>query len=355
MIPVSKTKNSIAAIIATIIASMVTLRIGQKFLPGIPFTIQVAATAIGIVAVIIYLSLQKRKAKQGIRDTPDLVAFWRGVTRYFLAMDMIMFGLEKIFHLQFVIPLGVLDNPFSSLTGEQLIWAFYGKFYWFTVIIAALQISGAIMLQFNKTRLLALFVLLPVLLNIVLLDWFYDIGILVNTYITLLTIAAVYLLLADYARLKTFFFAYKTGDPVFNFKQSSLKNYFGISAIVIPVVFMASYKFPKSYPEIWGKYEINSPLANTISWPSATGCNKPLTKLFIDKGDFVFEFDNYKERFIGSYVYDDHTKEIKVTWRFPATEHDTLYAKITSANNDIRKLIGCMGNKNIQFEMKKVN
>ncbi|WP_259066791.1 hypothetical protein HDF24_21295 [Mucilaginibacter sp. X4EP1] len=354
MTQISHSKNAAAGIIAAIIASIVSLRIGRRFVPIIPFANLLALVTLCFLGIIIYLFVQKIKAKQKQLDPPIMFAFWQDVIRYFLAMDMTMFALQKIFHLQFQIPLGVLDNPFNSLDGEQLVWAFFGKFYAFTVIIASLQITAAVMMLFSKTRLLGTIILLPILFNILLLDWFYDLGIVVNLYITLLTLATVYLLLTEYSRLKEFFFVAKSNLPVFTFKNRSVKNILRASAIVIPVLLIACCQLPRSYPQIFGKYEVKD---SGIIDPSSnlnTGCENGLTKIFIDDHDFVFQFGSYENRFIGAYQYNKHNKAIKVIWRYPETQHDTLYG-VFSFDKNVKILSGHMGKRKINIRMVKVN
>ncbi len=343
-----------AGIIAAIIASIVSLRIGKRFVPVIPFTILIALITLCFLGIIIYLFIWRLKVKRKQLNPGQMFAFWQDVTRYFIAMDMAMFALQKIFHLQFQLPLGVLDNPFNSLDGEQLVWAFFGKFYAFTVIIACLQIIAALMLLFSRTRLLGTIILLPILFNILLLDWFYDLGIIVNLYITLLTIAAVYLLLTEYGRLKEFFFIATSNLPVFNFKNRRIKSMLRASAIVIPVLLIACYRFPQTYPEIFGKYEIKSSgITDSLSNFNAR-CADELSKIFIDDHDFVFQFGSYENRFIGTYYYNRHSKEIKVIWRYPETQHDTLYGSF-SFSKYTKILSGHMGKQKINIRMLKVN
>jgi len=75
--------------------------------------------------------------------------------------------------LQFFTPLAKLDMPFNSFTPEDLTWAYFGHSRVFVCIIGSFQILGSFLLLFSRTRLLDVFVLLPVMLNIVLLNACY--------------------------------------------------------------------------------------------------------------------------------------------------------------------------------------
>jgi hypothetical protein len=348
-------KNALACIVGGITSSIVALRIGKRFVSVVPYVLLIALAIIYLIGVIVFIFIWKRKAIRSQINSESTFAFWQDITRYFLAMDMIMFALQKIFHLQFAIPMARLDDPFSSLSGEDLIWAFYGKFYAFTLIIASLQITSAVLLLFNRTRLFAIILLLPILLNIFLLDWFYDLGLVVNLYITLLTVAAVYLLLTEYQRLKEFLFIKKSNLPVFSFQNKLTKNVVRLSAIVIPLILMACYHFPVTNTVLNGKYEVKSSTRNLF--PKVDACpGDTLTKVFFDGNDIVLDFGTYRNRFIGSYTYNNQSGQVKGVWRYPLTVHDTLIAKISPGEpNNIRVLSGMLGNQKIVIKMQKVN
>lgn len=348
-------KNALACIVAGITSSIVALRIGRRFVPIVPYVVLIALAIIYLTGVIIFIFIWKRKAVHSKINSESTFAFWQDITRYFLAMDMIMFALQKIFHLQFAIPMAKLDDPFSNLSGEDLIWAFYGKFYAFTLIIASLQIASGVLLLFSRTRLFAIILLLPILLNIFLLDWFYDLGLVVNLYITLLTLAAVYLLLTEYQRLKLFFFTTKSDLPVFNFQNKATKNAARLSALLIPLILMACYHFPVTNTVLNGKYEVKSSTPNLFPKPNSCP-GDTLTKVFFDGNDIVFDFGTYRNRFIGSYTYNNQSRQVKGVWRYPVAVHDTLIAKISPGKpNDTRILSGMLGNQKMVIEMHKVN
>lgn len=105
-----------------------------------------------------------------------------------------------------IVPLGVLDQPFSSFSGENLVWAFFKYSYPFTVCIALLQIITAALLVFSKTRLFGLILAVPALVFITSLDFFYHmlIGVLIHGIILL--IGVFYFLSQDFNRLIDFVF-----------------------------------------------------------------------------------------------------------------------------------------------------
>src|SRR5580692_7543893 len=55
-----------------------------------------------------------------------VAAAWEGILGFMIALDLSMFGWQKLFHQQGNMPLARLDEPFSNFSGEDLTWAFFG-------------------------------------------------------------------------------------------------------------------------------------------------------------------------------------------------------------------------------------
>lgn len=305
--------------------------------------------------MLICVMVWKHKASRGNLDIAMYTAFWQNAVRYFIALDLIMFGMEKLCHLQFNVPLGELDNPFSSIPKADLMWAFYGHFRSLVNIVAVMQITGSVLLLFRKTRLLGAIALLPLLVNILLLDYFY-LDIIIQIYITCETLAVVYLILLEYDRLSEFSFRTKSSLPEFYFRNIWVKNTVRFSAVIIPIVILSNFEFPKNYEEITGKYLVKSWLVNNKVKINNLCADSVLTKVFIDRGDFVLEYNNFQRRYIGSYKYHQTTHEIIAVWRYPFNNHDTLFAKMLPGNApDKRVLIGRMGKENFRIDLLKVS
>ena len=73
-----------------------------------------------------------------------------------------------------------------------------------------------------------------------------------------------------------------------------------VSVILIPLSLMAIFKFPQYYPDINGKYEVTSVLVNNVPQSTKPCRDSILTKIFIDKNDFVLEFNSYQRRQAGN-------------------------------------------------------
>jgi hypothetical protein len=135
-----------------------------------------------------------------MQNTSGSTSLWRHlaqlVCRYFVAIILLGYASAKLLETQFFQSPSVLDTPVRRLSGLELTWAFYGASYFYGVILAGTQILGALLLFFRPTVRIGVLVLLPVLSNIVLIDFFFSIDGALGMAL-LLTAMCVFLLLND--------------------------------------------------------------------------------------------------------------------------------------------------------------
>ena len=90
-----------------------------------------------------------------------------------VSISMIMYGVGKI--VQFPMTTDITKKV-SDLTGQELMWAFYGYSKSFPIILGILEIIGGILLLFSKTRLLATILLTTIIVNVILQDIIYNVN-----------------------------------------------------------------------------------------------------------------------------------------------------------------------------------
>jgi hypothetical protein len=228
-------KKFITCTLAGLLIGATTLRAGFTFLSAlIPIRlISITPFLLMAVAIIYAIIWQNRKTNK-----LETLAFWQGLIRYGVAFDLATFGWEKIFHLQLVTQQNKLDIPIRNLSSQDLFWTFFSYSYPLGCIIAGCQIAGAILLLFHRTRLAGVFILLPILANILLIDIFYEIGTSVIVHASIMLLGILYFLFIEFKRLKEFFFAAKNQLP-----SLQLPGYFKIairlSIIYIPLLLIA--------------------------------------------------------------------------------------------------------------------
>lgn len=90
--------------------------------------------------------------------------------RYISAFLLMGYGSSKLAHMQFHLNQALAQRPVSSLTGYELTWFYYGYSRAYSIILGLTQVSGGALLLFRKTALLGAIAMLPVIVNILLID-----------------------------------------------------------------------------------------------------------------------------------------------------------------------------------------
>lgn len=343
-------KKFITCTLAGLVIHAATLRLSFTFLrTWIPLRFIAIPPFLLLAAAIIYAVFwQFRKT-----NNPATLAFWQGVIRYGVAYDLASFGLEKLFHLQLVISQSKLDMPLSSLSSQDLFWAFFSHSYPFACIIAALQILGAMLLLFRRTRLVGAFVLLPVLANILLMDIFYEIGTSVVIHASIMLSGTLYFLFIEFNRLKEFFFVAKDQLPTLQLSRFA-KIVIRLSIIYIPLLLIATYGAPNKDQLPGGKYEVKQLIVNKAVL--GAGCaDSLLTRVYIEssKNGCVFEFNTWQRRWYGTYKKQNNNLNIK--WNAPAEKPAFTGILSPADNNGNLILTGVMGNDSLKITLQKIN
>lgn len=79
----------------------------------------------------------------------------------------------------------LMEIAIKDASEFQIMWAFFGTTKIYPLIIGSIQVTGAFLLLFRKTKLLGAVLLTPVFINIILLDILYNVneGALLNAII----------------------------------------------------------------------------------------------------------------------------------------------------------------------------
>lgn len=299
-------KKLITCVLAGLVIGAEVMRQGMTyFRQWVPMRVLSMIPLLAVTAAVIGLIVwQARKTNK-----PGTLAFWQGLIRYGVAFDLAEFGWTKICHMQLVMPISKLDLPYRSFSPSDLFWNFFGHSYLFGCIIGGLQIVGALLLLFRRTRLVGVFVLIPVLANILMMDIFYQIGDSVVVHASIMMAGVLYFLFIEFDRLKAFFFAAKDQLPAVRLPAFA-KMAIRLSIIYIPLLLIAMHGKPDKHPELTGKY--------IVAGRGNTGCaDSVLTVVYFDiRDECVFEFNTPQRRWNGTYSKDN--RQLKISWRSPA-------------------------------------
>lgn len=98
------------------------------------------------------------------------------VARLVLAPGMMPYGVSKLFLLQFQVAASAYAQPLGETPGTTLTWAFLGYSPVFQFLLGTFEIIPAILLLFARTRRLGALLLLPVVLNVAMFNYFLAYG-----------------------------------------------------------------------------------------------------------------------------------------------------------------------------------
>jgi len=282
-----------------------------------------------------------------------------GVLRYWLAFEICTYGFAKILGTQFHTPYYRRDMLLGEVNGFTLTWFYYGYSYAMAVIIACVQIGGSVLLLFRKTLLLGTVVLLPVLLNILLINLFYDIatGAFINS--VLFTLGLLFLLLLHWDLLKALLLKATLHLP--EFKSTFFKALLKVLPVVCGFSVIFYYvKADESSPEILGAWDVTMMIKNgdTLSANRWMTDSLSYSKVYFD-GVYGCAFSpnpyryKAKEARRGSYTYDEKKKLLKAALTGRSAKTDTLTATITIYNKDSMMLEGTYLKDSIAIRLKK--
>ncbi len=131
---------------------------------------------------------------------PRLAAAGRIVLRYFLGTAMLIYGCYKVRLLQFRAPSGPrLFEPVGHMSPMGMLWTFMGASSPSEVFGGLMECVGGVLLLWRRTTLVGALVLAPVLVNVVMLNFCYDVP--VKLYSSELLIVTLVLIRPDLRRL----------------------------------------------------------------------------------------------------------------------------------------------------------
>ncbi|CAN5352305.1 hypothetical protein BH11BAC5_BH11BAC5_48850 [soil metagenome] len=96
--------------------------------------------------------------------------------RYFLGFTMLSYGFVKVYGGQFMFPDVVqLEKTYGNSSPMNLLWTFMGYSKPYTVFSGTVEIVGGFLLLFRRTTVLGCLVTIAIMINIVMLNFSYDV------------------------------------------------------------------------------------------------------------------------------------------------------------------------------------
>ena len=313
---------------------------------------------------IIYVVITNKKEREGKFNSEKAHAVFFGLIRFWLAAGIASYGFAKILGTQFsgTNDIVVRDTLIGDLTGNYLTWYYFNFSHTFILIVGYLQIGGAFLLLFRRTTLLGTFILLPVLVNIVMINLFYGIPSAPTIISIVFTAALIYLLLLHARELITLFF--KTVYTLPNAGNERFKNILRIAVVAYAFMSIYEYRLKNKYllkpgdPEILGKWKVEQSSINGKGIPPnawQTDSTAWATIYFFNAGycaigSNLYYFDRTK-RNLGEYSFDKSKRLLQIY--FFKTK-DSLNAVIDSFSSNKMHIKGLLGRDTIDMQLRKV-
>jgi hypothetical protein len=293
---------------------------------------------LGLLSGIGYSIVWHRRERVGQIDSGLRHAWLQAIIRYWLAFEISTYGFAKIMKTQFSTPNYRLDMALSDLNGFQLTWYYFGYSYTLAVLIALFQIGGSCLLLFRRTTLLGVMILLPVMVNIMFINMFYDIAVGAFFNSVTFTLGLLLFLFLDFDKLKRAFWDLLDRLPSIAVGRGQwLKN--GVRLLPIVLAFVMIKMLIKTHPNehvLAGTWKVESLTRNGQSVPAnswqtdTTAWNRVY---FAGWQGCAFSPNPYRykpaESWRGEYEFDSTTNRLKIFFERKAGQsYDTMQATV---------------------------
>lgn len=162
---------------------------------------------VAVAGTIIWSVLDRNRP-----NYPLLYAWFRAVVLILLAATMFFYGTGKIIPVQMWFPrLTRLLERFGDFSPMAVLWNSMGASPAYEVFTGCAEVLGGMLLVLPRTTMLGALICLADMLNVFLLNMFYDVN--VKGFSFHLILLAVFLLAPDARRLLNFFFLGRAAEP----------------------------------------------------------------------------------------------------------------------------------------------
>lgn len=358
--PITKTQINLGVKVCDCFFSCAGILLMLYFLNG--FIPANAAFVLGIIvlaaAVLLLIAWNYHENND---DFPyaTLHAWLLGVIRYSMAYTVATYGFAKVLKTQFGVLYSRNDTPVGSLSGFELTWNYFGYSYKLAIILAVFQIGGGILLLFRRTTLLGVCLLMPVMVNIVLINIFYSIAVGAFLVSIIITGALIYLMVLNREPLIRAFFKTASNLPALNL------SYFKylIRLVVVALSFFTIYRYtmnekPIDFVGKWkvDKLERDGQLLAENAWITDINAWKHIYVeehggIAMSPNPFIFDVAVAKR---GKFEYDEKTRKLSIVEFKFGKPADSINVVITQKNRQHMEWVGTSKNHRFKMQLTKV-
>jgi hypothetical protein len=292
---------------------------------------------IAVFAAILWSLLDRRRP-----NYRTLYAWLRLLVRFTLAFTLLAYGFAKVYPMQFRSPfLSTLAETYGESSPMGILWTFMGASVAYTKFCGLTEAVAGMLLLFRRTTAIGAMVAVGAMLNVVMLNFCYDVP--VKLYSLHLLLMSLFLLIPDATALMRFFVLNQAsrleGVWLPRFERRPLRT----AAIVLQVVVICSVLYNnawmgyKNLREMSASYFKNAPLYGI--W-DADDSKSGWHQLAIHLSRFMYIRDASGERASFSTTYDEANHTVKVSsskWKqqgdFTYTEPDAQHLTLRGTLN----------------------
>lgn len=281
-----------------------------------------------ILAAVIALVVLLTDKKQ--RTFKDLHWFTVVVVRYYVAMIMLSYGFTKLHNGQFPAnSIGRLEEKVGDMSPMGLVWTIMGASAGYTFVSGLLEAIGGLLLLFRRTKTFGALFSMTVMINVVLLNFFYDVP--VKIFSSHIVLFCAFIVSGDAIALYRFFVLHQPSQLRFQ-KRTADKKWKRITLssfkwlVVAFFIFISSsmlFYTPPAVP-IEGTYTVEKFIINNQEVPSCSNDSVGWKKLLINasgRTDIILNNDSTK----AFQSVADTGKKI-LTIRETERDNDNIYA-----------------------------
>lgn len=277
----------------------------------------------------------------------------RALLRYWLAFSISIYGFAKVFKTQFAPMYTRDDTTVGALNGFQLTWSYFAHSYTLALFIAGLQIGGSALLLWRRTSLLGVVILFPVMINIVLINYFYHIAIGAFFNSVLYSLGLIYLLLLHGKELVALFLPAPVHRPV---ARSRIPGFFlRFTAIAGPCAILAILVHRTPITPLAGKWRVERLVRNrdTVKGQDWESNGEDWTTVYIEERGAIALCAN-------PYIYDPQRAKLE-SFKYDSSRHrlqmvdgqDSLNVTISGYDGSHMRWDGLYGKDTIMLQLSK--
>lgn len=287
------------------------------------------------------------------------------IVRYYLAMQLLNYGFNKIFKWQFYLP---EPNTLFTTVGEThrdlLYWTSMGSSYSYTFFSGFIEVFAAAFLFFRRTQLFGALLSLGILINVFMINIGFDIS--VKLYSAFLILLCCILIAPDAKRLFYFFFKNETLQKKTKTSLFTNEKYHRLylSMKILVVLFLLTdslyiYFESGNYnddlakrPPLHGAYEVSSFVLNGDTIEANLSDTNRWKRVFVHRRNY-FVVQNMQDQMNDFMLENDTVKHVLLMTDYNGKTAN--YFHYVSGNENTLLLTGKIGNQDAELILKKID